>query len=142
MSVDIKEHTADLAIEAEGDDAGEALAEAGLGLSIIVTGNDDLHGLHPDKTMQFEVIAPDRDALAVAFLSELLWLLESEGLLWLGGGADVEETAEGWCVAARGNAVAYDPAKHGQGTEVKAVTYHDLVFEQSKRCRLRIVVDI
>ncbi len=139
----IMEHTADLVIEADGADAGEALAWAGQALACIATGREDLHGLRPDGELAFTVKAPDRDALAVAFLCELLWFLESESALWLGGGARVEETDEGWVAHAEGNAVMYDPAKHGQGTEVKAITYHDLAFGPKGRSwQLHVVVDI
>ncbi len=139
----IMEHTADLVIEADGSDAGETLTLAGQALACIATGREDLHGLRPDGELVFTVKAPDRDALAVAFLCELLWFLESESTLWIGGGATVEETDEGWVAHAMGNAVVYDPAKHGQGTEVKAITYHDVAFgPRHGTWHLHVLVDI
>ncbi len=142
MSVEIREHTADLAIHARGDSLGEAVSEAARGLSLIATGRDDLH-LQPDQEVRFELEAPDLPALVVAFLSELLWLLESQDTLWLGGGADIEESADGWRVLARGNGIRYEPDVHGQGTEIKAVTYHDLRMERDGAAwRCQVVVDI
>ncbi len=139
----IMEHTADLVIEADGADAGETLGLAGQALSCIATGRDDLHGLRPTGELAFRVKAPDRDALAVAFLSELLWFLDSESTLWLGGGAEVAETPDGWVAEVQGNAIVYDPSIHGQGTEVKAITYHDLAFgPRTKGWQLHVVVDI
>lgn len=138
----IVEHPADIGIEADGATAGEALSAAAQGLACIVTGRDDLHGIRPDGEAAFEVKAPDREALAVAFLSEVLWLLESQGALWLDGGADVEPGRD-WAARARGNVVVYDPALHGRGTEVKAVTYHRLRFERDgARWHVRVVLDI
>lgn len=142
MSHRIIEHPADIGIEAEGATAGEALGAAAQALACIVTGRDDLHGVRPDGEVAFEVAAPDREALAVAFLSEVLWLLESEGALWLDGGADVESGRD-WSARARGNVVVYDPGLHGRGTEVKAVTYHRLRFERDGgRWKLRVVLDV
>lgn len=124
------DHTADLAIEATGRTRDEALGEAGLGLTAVLTGRDAVHRLGaPEREVRFVLEAPDADALAVAFLSELLWLHESEDLLWLGGGVRVEAGAGGTVrVTAAGNALRHDPARHGRGVEVKAVTYHGLRF--------------
>lgn len=124
------DHTADLAIEATGASRGEVLAEAGLGLTAVLTGRGHPHLLgRAEREVRFVVEAPDADALAVAFLSELLWLHESEDLLWLGGGVHVEPRPGGVLRAtAGGNGLRHDPALHGRGVEVKAVTYHGLRF--------------
>jgi SHS2 domain-containing protein len=124
------DHTADLAIEASGATRDEALGEAALGMTAVLTGRQDVHRLgKPEREVRFVIETPDLDALVVAFLSELLWLHESEDLLWLGGGVRVEETPGGMLRAiATGNGVVHDPARHGRGVEVKAVTYHGLRF--------------
>jgi SHS2 domain-containing protein len=131
------DHTADVGIEAFGSDAGAALANAGLGLAAVVLGRDP-RALRPQAEMTVEVEAPDREALVVAFLSELLWRLERDGLLWISGGVEVEEgRARG-----KGNAVRLG-AKHGAGVEVKAVTYHELRFEPAPGgWRIRVILDI
>jgi SHS2 domain-containing protein len=142
MTFRIFEHTADLGIEADGDDAGECLSNAALALTQIVTGKDH-HATAPDREITFSVEAPDMDALAVAFLSELLWILDAKGLLWLNGGAAVTLTDDGFMVTAAGNGRTYDASIHGQGTEVKAITYHELAFRpHGPGWRLRVVVDI
>jgi SHS2 domain-containing protein len=139
------DHTADLAIEASAPSEAEALAEAALGFTSVLTGKADPHLLGaPDTTMEFSVEAPDRPSLLVAFLSELLWQFESNDLLWLGGGVTLRPGPDGTIhLEARGNAQTFDAAKHGRGVEVKAVTYHDLEYAQAGReWRLRVVVDI
>lgn len=145
MSFRLVDHTADLAIEAEGASAEEALADAARGLTAVLSGRRDLHRLGlPDRELAFSVEAPDRVALLVAFLSELLWHYESEDLLWLGGGVRLGTGREGIArLEAVGNAVRHDPARHGRGVEVKAVTYHDVRFEEAaRRWRLRVLLDI
>lgn len=138
------DHTADLAIEATGDDRGEALSEAALGLTCVLTGRSQPHNLGtPDREMQFVVEAPDLDALAVAFLAELLWLHESEDLLWVGGGVQVEEHGGLVRATASANALHHAPHQHGRGVEVKAVTYHGLRFvREGAGWRLWVLLDI
>ncbi|HEX2065273.1 MAG TPA: archease [Candidatus Thermoplasmatota archaeon] len=145
MSFRLTDHTADLGIEADGASAEEALADAARGLTAVLCGHRDLHRLgRPDRELAFTVEAPDRVALLVAFLSELLWHFESSDLLWLGGGVSLGTGREGIArLEARGNAVRHDPARHGRGVEVKAVTYHDVRFEPvGGRWHLRVLLDI
>lgn len=140
----LADHTADLAIEATGADRGEALAQAALGLTAVLTGRQDAHAARPEREVRFVVEAPDLDALAVAFLAELLWLHESEDLLWLGGGVAVEQEPSGmWRATAAGNGARHDPARHGRGVEVKAVTYHGLSYARDgAHWRLWVLLDI
>ena len=139
------DHTADLAIEATGATRDEALGEAALGMTAVLTGRDDVHLLgRPEREVRFVIETPDLDALAVAFLSEILWLHESEDLLWLGGGVRVEETEGGMVRAVdTGNGVLHDPTVHGRGVEVKAVTYHGLRFARDGAgWKLWVLLDI
>ncbi len=142
MTWRLTEHTADIAIEATETDEGAALAAAGLALTSVMTGEDSPHRLGGEATMEFRIEAPDHDSLAVAFLAELLWLAESEGLLWAGGGVTVEATNDGWAARAGGNGVRVDDAPRA-GVEVKAVTYHDLHSRPSREgWSLRVLLDI
>jgi SHS2 domain-containing protein len=139
------DHTADLGIEAEGASLEEVLEDAARGLTAVLSGHKEVHALgRPDRELSFAVEAPDRVALMVAFLSELLWHFESTDLLWLGGGVRLGTGREGIArLEARGNAVRHDPARHGRGVEVKAVTYHDARLETADgRWRLRVLLDI
>lgn len=138
-------HTADVGIEADGEDAAGALENAALALTSVVTGRDDVHAIRADQEFHFELEAPDRPSLLVAFLAELLWILESAGLLWTGGGVTVRQNDAGeQVVEAQGNGVRFDPNLHGHGVEVKAVTYHDLRFERGKdgRMHVKVLLDI
>jgi SHS2 domain-containing protein len=140
------DHTADLAIAAEAATREAVLEEAALGLAAVLTGRPRAHELaRPDREVSFRVDAPDEAALVVAFLSELLWLHESEDLLWLGGGVTITPLPDGSLrLAAHGNAVVHDPVRHGRGVEVKAVTYHGLRFgrEPSGAWGLWVLLDI
>ncbi|MEK6985941.1 MAG: archease [Candidatus Thermoplasmatota archaeon] len=136
------DHTADVAIETEATTAGGCLEEAALALTELLAGRA-AHTLTPDRELAFRVEAPDLEALAVAFLAELVWLQQAEDALWLGGGILVEQAGAGWSAVARGNGLRHDGARHGRGVEVKAVTYHGVRFERAKAgWALRVVLDL
>lgn len=140
------DHTADLAIEAKAATRDAVLEEAALALTEVLTGRPHVHdAARPEREAAFHVDAPDDAALAVAFLSEILWLNESEDLLWLGGGVTVSRLDDGGLRAeARGNVAVHDPVRHGRGVEVKAVTYHGLRFGRGRdgQWELWVVLDI
>ena len=143
MPYRLVDHTADLAIEATGPTQDEALAEAVLALTEVVTGRPQ-RGTAPTQEITFTLDAPDMEAMVVALLSEILWLLESKDLLWLGGGVRLAAGPDGILrLHASGNGARYDPKRHGRGVEVKAVTYHDLVLRrEGKTWRLWVLLDI
>lgn len=151
MTWRLVDHTADVAIECDGPTRGAVLADAATALACVVTGAPDPRTWRADAVVEVSVEAPDEGALAVAWLSEVLWLLEEKGLLWVTGGVDAGGAdAGGWKAVASGNAVHYDPAVHGRGVEVKAITYHDLALARNRKpgahgrkaWHLRVVLDI
>jgi SHS2 domain-containing protein len=82
----------------------------------------------------------DAPALVVAFLTELLKLEEADGFLV----REVRARTLGnppTGVVASVSGERFDPGRHVARTGVKAVTYHDLVFDPI-RGRARVIVDI
>lgn len=145
MPYRLLEHTADLGIEATGATREEALQWAALGIVHVVTGRPQPNAtLRPERELSFFVEAPDLPALVVAFLSDVLWHLESEDLLWLGGGVALGNSRDGiHRLDAMGNACKYKPERDGRGVEVKAVTYHDLQFRrEGAGWLLRVYLDL
>lgn len=137
------DHTADVGIDADGNDPGECLSMAAHAITAIATGKPRGVPLRGGEAIDIRVEAPDHESLAVAFLSEVLWLLESRGLLWTSGGVTVSSNADGLVAAGGANMVAHNARSHGRGVEIKAVTYHDLFFgRDGNRWRLRVVLDI
>lgn len=142
--VRLVDHTADLAIDARGPSQEACLADAAVGIAAVLTGRADVHKLGPvEREVHFVLEAPDEASLLVAVLSELLWLHESEDLLWVGGGVQVEEHGSMVRATASANALQHSPHQHGRGVEVKAVTYHGLRFvREGAGWRLWILLDI
>ncbi|HEY6098484.1 MAG TPA: archease [Anaeromyxobacter sp.] len=117
-------HTADVGLRVRGASAEEALARLALAFGTLVTGGD---APRPEREERLSVgEAAGRPGVAVSFLRELLFRFATERLL----PAEVEvhrvdeRGAEATVAFAR-----YDPIRHAEGADVKAVTWHAARFE-------------
>jgi len=86
------------------------------------------------------VTADNREELLVAWLSELIYLFEVEGVLF--SRFDIaglgEKKLKAACFGER-----IDPRRHDIKTGVKAATYHMLRVEQGEDgCRVQVLFDI
>jgi SHS2 domain-containing protein len=120
------EHTADLGIEIEADSL-ERLFEAGAhGLAGVLVGSEvGVSPSDPSPAVAWRRLvleAPDREALLVDWLRELLYIQETEGLLL--AAAEVEDLGDTKLVARAG--FTRPPPSRGAERELKGVTYHDL----------------
>jgi SHS2 domain-containing protein len=138
------EHTADVGIEAEGVDAGACLADAATAVTSVLCGDPHPEKLGSEHLVPLKIEAPDLQSLAVAVLAEVIWLKESRDLLITSSKLHVEPAGEVWRARGDASAVRYDPARHGRGVEVKAVTYHQVMFERDHAgtWRLRVFLDL
>ena len=129
--------TADVGVWATGP-SSEALLEAlGLGLFSVIT---DLRTVRVRKERAVSASAEDASSLVVAFLSELLLLQQTEGFLVRTlrvRGVGNPPTA----VVASAGGESFEAGRHPARTEVKAVTFHGLVFDPA-RGRARVILDI
>ncbi len=130
-------HTADLAIEVEADTLGELFRYAALGMFELIRG-EALPGAGPGEWRRIAAEGADREALLVAWLSEILYRHVEEGLLPADARTPQVEgrRAEG--------EVGFAPAGSGPvERELKGVTYHDLAVERRDgRWHARIVFDV
>ena len=131
------EHTADLGLRVRAADLPALLAEAAKGLaSMIVANLDDVRLVEERK---IEVDGADRDYLVFDWLSELLFVYETQHLVLRD--FDVRLTENGLQAVARGERL--DPQRHVLDHEVKAITYHALKLEEtSEGWLLEVIVDI
>lgn len=82
----------------------------------------------------------DPTELVVAYLTELIVLEQTDGFI----GRDIRARPVGdppTAIVASVSGERFDPDRHTSRTEVKAVTFHDLVFDIA-RGRARVIVDI
>jgi SHS2 domain-containing protein len=125
-------HTADWALDVWGTDFLMLLKQAAIGMFALIDGH------LKDGSRQWRhlsLIEPDRETLLVSFLSELVYLNESEQLgfdrfqLSLRGLA-LEVDLEGGIIV-------------GQAKQIKAVTYHNLEIRNTTGgCETTIVFDV
>ncbi len=119
-------------------DSEPALFEAlGLGLYALMT---DLRTVRRREERAVSASAEDAASLVVAFLSELLLLKETEGFI----GREIRARTLGrppTAIVASVTGEPFDPDRHPARADVKAVTFHALVFDPDHR-RARVIVDI
>lgn len=114
------EHTADMGLRATADTLGELYAALGEGLADVVCPRIQVR---PREGRAIVVESPDRESLAVDFLSRLLTICTAERFCI----SQIQTTAAS---ETRIQAILLgenrDPLRHRYGPEVKAVTYHML----------------
>lgn len=133
----ILEHTADVGFEAFGATREEAFANAARALFHIVIEPD---AVQPRENINVRVEATDPPSLLVDWLSELLYLHDAEGWLFHDFTINSLEDAS---LAAVAQGEKFDPARHRLKLLVKAITYHQLMLEQTPEgWRAQVYVDI
>lgn len=115
------EHTGEVVLRIRARDWGDFLAEAGRALGKLELGSAD--GRPTGSWKRLEVTAPDREALLVEWLNELLFHAESER--WIPTEFEVVTASPTQAVfRARGVEVEETPGF------VKAATYHGLAVRE------------
>jgi SHS2 domain-containing protein len=112
-------HTADVGVRVRGATAEEALARLALALGTLLAGGGDAP---PEREERLATAGgPDLAGTAVALLRELLFRFATERLI--PSEVEVHRAAEDGAEATVAFA-RYDPGRHGEGVDVKAVTWH------------------
>lgn len=128
------EHTADVGLRIRGKDLKALMENAALGMASIV-GDDSFLS---DELMEqvVEVEADDREGLLVEWLSELVFLLETNSFIFQE--FRVENISETYLKAKVFGKVAQELKVH-----IKAVTYHNLnIIETKDGLEATVVFDI
>ncbi len=133
----VLEHTADIGFEAFGASRPEVFRNAGRALMDIMV---DLASIAPGQALAIEVKGSDPPSLLVDWLSEILYLYDTEN--WLFADFDVSRLGDRSLSAlARGE--KFDPQRHQVKLLVKAITYHQLALEPTPEgWRAQVYVDI
>jgi SHS2 domain-containing protein len=133
----ILEHTADVGFEAFGRTREEAFAQAACALMYLITDTD---ALAATQTTEIRVAASTPPDLLVNWLSEVLYLHETERLL-LRDFRVHHLTDQSLTATAYGE--QYDATRHRIRLQVKAITYHQLALEPlADGWRAQVYVDI
>ncbi len=131
------EHTADIGLVARGGTLEELFANAAMGLVDLMV---DPAGLREETRLECSVSAADREALLVAWLNELLYLLDTRRFLprrcQILSLTETRLTAE-----LLGERIDRD--RHAVRRMVKAATYHGLQVAQANGgWEARILLDL
>ncbi len=130
------DHTADVGLRAWGPDLSAAYAHAARGLfSLLVP----LEVVRETLARDLAVTAADPESLLVAWLDELLFVFETERLIF--ARFDVTLPAPG-SLAAVAHGEPFEPARHRGGVVVKAATYHQIEVVAGPPARVRVILDV
>ena len=133
------EHTADTGVIARGASLNEAFAQAAIALFDIITGKATIASR---DVRRFEIESIDLEGLLVGFLSKLLYLFETDGLVF--GRFDVQ-LRDNCTLAAAAYGEPFDPARHADGIQVKAVSYHMIRITEPRNgtpASVRVLFDV
>ncbi len=133
---EIIDHTADAGIRAYGSDLSQAFANSARAMFSLIAGLDTIR---PVLGRDVEVSAPDKEALLVEWLNELIFLFDVEHLLFKQFDI-ISITPTGLRARCYGEKV--DKARHEIKTGIKAVTYHQLKVEENNGCRVQVYLDV
>ncbi|HWP29166.1 MAG TPA: archease [Chloroflexota bacterium] len=130
------DHTAEVGLRAWGPDLAAAFVQAARGLfSLLVP----LERVQPVRQREFAIAAEDLEGLLVAWLEELLFVFETERLVF----ADFTVSRPSrTALQAWAWGEPFDPARHRGGVAVKAVTYHRLAVVEGPPARVEVILDV
>ena len=131
------DHTADIGISAEGQTLSELFVRMAQALTELIA---EESRLEPNNTRPVHLTASDAELLLLAWLQELLFWFSTDRFLPVQYALD--EATE---TTLRGQVLGdiFDPARHVQGREVKAITRHWLeVRRKNGRWHGQVIVDI
>jgi SHS2 domain-containing protein len=130
-------HTADLGMAVRGRDLPDLFALAGWSFFDLMIA---FRSFNPQEELEISVRAPDREALMVAWLGELLFYFETRHLVFR---KFLIRSLTATALTATVEGQVFDGRHHRLKTVIKAVTYHQLrIWEEKGLWRGRIIFDI
>ena len=135
-SFEFIDHTADAGIRVEAPTLEDLFETAGLAFSELVTSVDSLDCR---VERRFKLQEDDIETLLVSWLHELLYLLDTEDLVF----GRFQVKLHDFSLEAVAWGEGFDPNIHTIKTEIKAVTYHQLEVVKSDRgWQAQVIFDI
>jgi SHS2 domain-containing protein len=135
-SFEFIDHTADVGIRVEAPTLEDLFGTAGLAFTELVTSVDSLDCR---VERQFKLQEDDIETLLVSWLQELLYLLDTEDLVF----ARFQVKLHDCSLEAVAWGEVFDPNIHTMKTEIKAVTYHQLeVAKSDQGWQAQVIFDI
>ena len=132
------EHTADVGVAVEGASPEEALARLVLAQAALLAGEGEVEALREER---IAVQGNGHLELAIGLLRELLFRFATERVI--AAECEVLALEPSARVEVAVGLGRYDPQLHGEGLDIKAVTWHAARFEElGGRWRAQVLFDI
>ncbi|MFW6435647.1 MAG: archease [Halovenus sp.] len=136
MSFRLREHTADVAVEATAETIDGVFGAVADGLAAAMCEDVPADG----ERFRLSVTAESDEALLFDYLDELIYQRDVRSVLPVDNEATVTETGDGWTVDASARGV---PLSAVTAREVKAVTYSEMELERTdSEWRAYVVFDV
>ena len=135
------EHTADVKFLAYGTTPVQMLSNAAAALFGAMISPEQVKA---KELWQVELESEDLEDLAYQWLSEIVFLFETESAVFSRFQVALEEIEDGkgWKLRAEIGGERMDPERHSFLAEVKAVTRHKFVIEKNERWCIQVVLDV
>jgi SHS2 domain-containing protein len=132
------EHTADVKFRAYGKSPEEMLENAGAALFNAMI---DTSQVRASKTWKVTLEAPDLEQLAYRWLSEIVFLFETESAVFSKFRVRLSQDRE-WTLEAEIEGETIDLDRHSFLSEVKAVTWHQFQVKKNSLWCLQAILDV
>jgi SHS2 domain-containing protein len=134
------EHTADIKFRAYGKSPEEMLANAAAALFKAMV---DPATVMAKETWNVELVAPKLEQLAYDWLSEIVFLFETESAVFATFRINLNQSGSGpWNLRGEIGGERIDLKRHAFENEVKAVTLHSFQVRQNDVWCLQAVLDV
>jgi len=140
MSVEYIDHTADIALRADGATLEDAFCEAARGLFAVMV---EIDAVGDRERLEVEAAADGLEGLLVEWLSRLLAEKDLSGLVFSRFAVAIANTGRGYELRGTGWGEPLDPVRHGAKIEVKGISYLGLaVRRRGGRWTIDCVFDV
>ncbi len=134
------EHPSDIGFRAYGRDLAEAFENAAVALFEVMV---DTSKVDAREEAEVELEAEDEKALLYDWLDRLIYLRDSDNMVFSKFSVKIAEAQGGLNLQARIWGETFDSGKHSDRTSVKAMTYHMMEITRSPgETYVQAVVDI
>ncbi len=134
---EVFEHTADIGLHVYGSTLSELFIHAAQGMESLMVPPEQIR---IQVSRQLEVDGHDSVSLLIAWLNELIFLFDTEYLIFCQ--FEVESLTETH-VRGRASGEPYDAQRHELSSAIKAVTWHEAAVEQTDDgYKARLIFDI
>jgi SHS2 domain-containing protein len=133
------EHTADIKFRAYGKTADEMLSNAAAALFNCMVRPETIAA---KETWRVELQAEDLEDLAYQWLSEIIFLFETESSVFSTFSVRLEHDAGLWRLQAEIGGERIDLKRHAFANEVKAITRHKFGIKKNDVWCIQVILDV